>query len=555
LREGHTISTDVLVIGSGLAGMRAAIEARRQDVSVSLVDKTLIGVISNSAFAGGSLRGASPGIRHRYDDPETHFKETVECGEYLGDQRLTEILAFEAPSRIQELKELGVEPIVLNRERQDEAIKRGLVHWARVGGTGLLRPLLKTAKKMGIKMYPLTVIFDLVKVRNTVVGAIGFRIPGREPLFFEAKSTILATGGAGEIYERNYTTKNTTGSGYAMAYRAGAELIDMELVQFGDPIICEPGLPMWQIVDCKAEKEGVLRNALGEAFLQRHFPSEGLELTKSMVSRAIYKEILEGRGDRGAVFVDFTHIPKEIWDEPRGRYLINILRGFDPQKQLIHVAPGALKNVGGVRINEVCETSLNGLYAAGEVSGLVHGAARLGGNALSGCIVFGARAGESAARRALSIEIAKMERGQIDAKREKLGEIMERPASEEGRPIGIKKRVKSIMLKYVGPISNRGNLENAILALNQVRKERLPKIFARSPRQLREAIEAVDMIDVAELVARSALFRTESRGCHFRSDYPTRDDKNWLRNVLVRVKKGEVELSTQPVVTTRLRPE
>ena len=198
---------------------------------------------------------------------------------------------------------------------------------------------------------------------------------------------------------------------------------------------------------------------------------------------------------------------------------------------------------------------MNGLYAAGEVSGLVHGAARLGGNALSGCIVFGARAGESAARRALSIEIAKMERGQIDAKREKLSEIMERPASEEGRPKGIKKRVKSIMLKYVGPISNRGNLENAIQALNQVRRERLPKIFARSPRQLRDAIEAVDMIDVAELVARSALFRTESRGCHFRSDYPTRDDENWLRNVMVRMKKGEMELSTQPVVTTRLRPE
>jgi succinate dehydrogenase/fumarate reductase flavoprotein subunit len=226
--------------------------------------------------------------------------------------------------------------------------------------------------------------------------------------------------------------------------------------------------------------------------------------------------------------MDFTRVSKDAWTEEKGKYVRSLLRGLDPQRQPVHVAPGALKNVGGVHINEVCETNLTGLYAAGEVSGLVHGAARLGGNALSGCIVFGARAGYSAARRALSIETITMEPEQIDAKKEKLIEILERPPVDEGSPKEIKKQVKSIMLKHVGPISNQGNLETAIEALGQVRKERLPRMFAKNPRQLRDASEAMDMLDVAELVARSALAKINT--------------------------KGEMELSTQPVVITRLYP-
>jgi succinate dehydrogenase/fumarate reductase flavoprotein subunit len=254
--------------------------------------------------------------------------------------------------------------------------------------------------------------------------------------------------------------------------------------------------------------------------------------------------------------MDFTQVSEGAWAEEKGRYFRSLLRGLDPQRQPVHVAPGALKNVGGVHINEICETSLKGLYAAGEVSGLVHGAARLGGNALSGCIVFGARAGFSAAQRALSLETINIKRQQIDAHKEKLLAITTQPISDTGSPKEIKMQIKSIMLKYVGPISNQDNLEAAIEALTHLRKERLPMLFAKNSRQLRDASEAMDMLDVAELVARSALFRTESRGCHFRSDYPARDDDNWLKNVLTRINSnGEMELSTQPVVMTRLYPQ
>ncbi len=560
----ETIETDVLVIGTGGAGLRAAIEARNYGVDVLLADKSLIGLNNNTRFSGGGIRAASKGgtraplLITTFESPLEHFKDTIRVGEFLNDQRLAEILCFDAPARILELIDFGLEHL------HEIMLRSSFPH-----GTQIVKPLLETIERINVKTYRRLFTLDLIAEDNTIMGALGFDVDTGKFVMVKAKSVILATGGGGEVYERNEDAITSTGDGYAMAYRAGVELMDMEIVHFEPYVHAEPDLPMMDRHESAAGCYGILRNKFGEDFLPNYIPRVGppqgafteqfgvcMADIRCHVSRAMAQEVYEGRGDKGAVLYDLTGVSEDIWqsDIPSG-YLRNVLaRGYDLSKTPIHVFPAVICTLGGIRINEEGQTGLGGLYAAGEVTGGVHGAMRPSGNALTDTIVFGARAGRSAAKRALSVRMPDVDPKRIADKKEFAEEILQRPPSREGDPEEIKKAIKSTMWNHVGPLRKKEGLDEAIHILDQIQRENRPKVFANSRLKLRSAIESINMLTTAQMIAKSALYRTESRGGHYRLDLPIRDDQKWLKNILIRKRDRGMELTTEPAVTTWFRP-
>jgi len=562
-RSEKEIRTDVCIIGTGGAGLRAAIEARRHGVEVLLMDKVVIGTNNNTRYSGGGFKAALPGILSSaytkiFDSPREHFEAALIHGEYLNDQWLVETLCYDAPARLLELKDFQVEHF------RDLYLKVPYPH-----GTGLVKPLINKIKEMGCKTRPGLVATDLSVRDGVVKGLFGFDVYAGSWISIFAKSIILATGGAGEIFERNDTTANTTGDGYALAYSAGTTLRDMEIVQFEPYIQAEPGLPMMDRHECEAEFYGILRNRYGEDFLKNYLPPSkealdafhkqfGSHLTdiRERVARAMAQEVYAGRGDQGAVLFDLTHVPDEKWNaDLASRYTRKVLlRGFDIKKKPLHVFPGAICTLGGIRINPFTETDIKGLFAAGEVAGGVHGAARLGGDALVETIVYGARAGKAAALHALSTPKPTSLPGSSRA-RKAFETFLANPASEAGNPAQIKKRIKSIMWQKVGLLREGAGLRQALQEVRQIQEEALPHLFAQTYRDLREAAEARNMVLVAEMVTRSALMREESRGAHYRLDFPYRDDRNWVKNIFLSEKEGRMSLRKEPIRLLQVRPQ
>ena len=562
LERERVRETDVLVIGTGTAGLRAAIEARRYGVDVTLVEKMEPGRVSNSAYAGGGFRSfRSQGLKafHTFND---HFKRTIEIGDYLPNQRLAEIFTLEAYPRIVEMEEFGVDL------RRPAAPHRG--------GQRVTLPMTKYARDQGVHVLSNTFITDLLTVGDAVAGAIGFDVFSGDLVVVRAKSTVLATGGAAEIYSRNDTTANVIGEGYEMAYQVGASMIDMEMVMPDPTLLAEPNFPTALFFrQTPVRERGVFRNAAGETYLlkfvkehklaapdatfstdDRYQLRYGLEPgdIREHESRAMVIEVLEGRGDDGAILFDMTRVPREHWSNEKSKSTVSMLRGFPADERPIHMYPGMICTLGGIRINEDGETDVPGLYAAGEVTGGVHGAGRLGGNALSVCIVFGARAGRSAALRARSIQTPDVDATQVEERKERIREITRRGRSDKG---GVKKltaELKSLMWERVGVVRDGQGLETSLSEIDGIREERLPYLYAENPRQLMRAVELMKMLDAGEMIATAALMRRDSRTCHYRLDHPETDNRNWLKNVLLRKEDGEMRLWTEPVVITRMPP-
>jgi succinate dehydrogenase/fumarate reductase flavoprotein subunit len=564
-RKDKKIETDVLIIGSGLAGIRAAIEAKRYGVDVLLLDKSVIALNNSSAFSGGCFKVALPGLLDAmgryikiYDGPEEHFKHMVEYGGFLNNQDLAETLCVEGPSRVLELQEFGV------------------AHWNDFNlavpyphGKGYMVPLRDYAKKVGVRVRSRSVVTDLTKKGGRVTGAVGFDAYSGDFLIFKAKSVILATGGGGEIYKRNDTPYTITGDGFAMAHRAGAKLINMEITMFEPYVQAEPGLPMMDRHECEAEFYGILRNKDGEDFLPKYIslkgqPDDRFDLAygawvpdiREIISRAMAMEVNEGRGDQGAVLFDLKEVPDEKWDaDLASRYTRDVLlRGFKIKERPIHVFPGCICFLGGIEIDPDCRTNLDGFFAAGEITGGVHGGRRLGGNALTDCIVFGTRAGKSAARYALRNDLPQDSPEQVKGKKEMLLEIMKRPPEPAASPDALQERIKSLMFDHVGILRKGDGLSKALNELREMKEELLPNLSAKGLRELKKAVEVTNMVLTSEMVTRAALLREESRGDHYRLDFPERDDRNWLKQITVKDKEGKIDLGTQPIPITRLRP-
>ncbi len=545
-REIH--HTDVLVIGSGGAGCRAAIEASKQGLDVTIISKGLSFKSGCTTLAEGGYNAAF-GYVDEEDSTEAHFKDTLKGGAYLNDTKLVKILVEEAPERLEELESYGAmfdrqESGKLNqRPFGGQTFRRTCFQGDRTGHE-MMTALKEEVIRRGIKTIEEMIITKLLTddEDGSILGACGLSLKTSDFLIFQARSTVLATGGAGWMYPVTSNAMQKTGDGYALAYQVGADLLDMEQVQFHPTGMLYPESRRGVLITEAVRGEGGrLFNSKGERFMKKYDP-RGELATRDVVARAIYQEIIEGRGTkRGGVYLDVTHLPREVIEEKLETMLQQFLDiGIDIREEPMEVAPTAHHFMGGARINEHGETTVKNLFAAGEVAGGVHGANRLGGNALADTQVFGRRAGEAAAKNALLKKDEKYE-----------DVIMEQATAEQDRiqslfkdgeyyPFEIRKELQEVMWKYVAIIRNKEGLKTAIARIKEL-KEMLARVKVPSVdvynKDLQDALEAEKLLEVALLTAESALIREESRGAHFREDYPeTRDE--WKKSIVLNRDKG-----------------
>ena len=563
--EYGKIRTDLLIIGGGGAGVRAAIEADSLGVSVALLSKGVISRCGLTPMAGYSYQAAF-GHSNPSDNPRVHFEDTVQEGRRLGDENLIQCLTEEAMARALEMEKYGVR--FTKTEGKFAQVRHPGQTYPRINripGRGYqmmvgLKEELNRHKKVQV-FEDCVVSKILTDSSGRPAGAVAFLQREGRLLAFQSKAVLLATGGYEELWEKTDTAPDSTGDGTALAFDLGAQLVDLEMmlyypiVTLGSKVF--PSMRQVLQYESLLEKEylgGRLLNAQGKEFL----PPGKLPVRDVLIS-LILKEREEGRTtERGGVFIDLTKLPispEEIErriDQVGARVQFNRIRylGLDLTRDRIEVAPACHYSLGGVKINEYTETSVPGLFAAGEVSGNIHGANRISGNALAETQVFGRRAGEFASREAKShTGFPPPNSKEIEEEIQKVENFFA-PQKDSLRPRELKKRIQRIMEEKVGLNRDASGLREAIESIRDLRKE-LPRIRVPQVRvfnyELQEAIEVHFMVRVAELVARAALGRTESRGHHFRSDYP-REDPVWLKHTLIQKKGESLECTSAPVV-------
>ena len=540
-----TLTTDVLVIGAGLAGLRAAIQIRRYDLDVIIAEKST-GRTNLSTVAGGTQ-----GIVMNYwslsmpRGLNALFERGVKGGAweimYGKDQRMEEINAVEQIPYQDELSEFGV----LNPRDQKSYGPPGRMSWATTG------PMYKYVQEQGAKLKKFFNITDILTVNNRCVGAVGFDVVSGDFIVVSAKAVVMATGGAGECWERNNTPVRSTGDGHSIAYRNGVEMNMMEYESFDAWIISEKNQPQYWIPPSYARTMVNLTNADGDDFLPNYITlGEGATLKPgdpfhikygtpvidnvATIARAMANEVLEGRGDDGGVLADFTHIPEKVWRaEPKGIAGLHAMRNFEWEKKPIHLYPGALGSWGGIKITEECETNIPGLFAGGEVSY---------GEDLKYTLVFGVRAGRSGAEFALNTPRIEPNPIQVKEKKDYLDRFMSRRKNADGNPRAIREAVQKLSMDKFSVLKTEKGLLEGLAELDDIRKIAQEKMYAKDPRELRLAFESDCMIDCQEMHAKAALMRTETRGVHNRLDYPYMDNDLWIKDVRLMKKNGEMKL-------------
>ncbi|MDD1666903.1 MAG: fumarate reductase subunit A [Methanomicrobiales archaeon] len=511
MRADDTVECHVLVIGSGGAGVRAAVEAEQYGDTV-LVSRSLAGKGGCTPMAEGGYNA----VLRESDSCVLHKEDTIRGGAYLNDPELVDILVSEAPERFLELVCWGA---VFDRTDTEEFAQRsfGGQRIARTCYAGdrtgheMMMTLLERLRASNVTVLQEVSVIDLLKREGRVVGAVSLDAAG-DLSVIHADSVVLATGGAARIYDISTNSATGTGDGFAMGYRAGAELIDMEMVQFHPTGAVYPYDARGRLITEAVRGEGgILLNSKGERFMERYDP-ERMELsTRDVVARSIHREISEGRGTpRGGVWLDVTHLPAERIEKRLPLMLEQFLAfGIDIRKERMEVSPTAHHFMGGLRITPTCETTVPGLYACGEAAGGVHGANRLGGNSLAETQVFGKRAGEAAGR-APSRGI-RVDSRQLDSYRRKIEEFREGGVN----PAMVVKKLQEAMWTGAGIFRNVKDLEQTLLDVEKLSKK---KLLAQTPANRAECFTVQNMCLVASLVIRSALLRGESRGAHVRTD-------------------------------------
>ncbi|MGV8144928.1 MAG: fumarate reductase (CoM/CoB) subunit TfrA [Methanothermobacter sp.] len=540
--EREIYNTDILVIGSGGAGCRAAIKASKLGLDVIIISKGLSFKSGCTTLAEGGYNAAFAYV-DKEDSIEAHFNDTLKGGAYLNDPELVRILVEEAPERLTELESYGA---MFDRQPSGElnqrpfggqTFRRTCFQGDRTGHE-MMNALKEEIIRLGIRTIEEVMITSLLTDNDgSVWGACGISIKNSDFQIFQAKSTIIATGGAGWMYPVTSNAMQKTGDGYALAYREGADLLDMEQVQFHPTGMLYPESRRGVLITEAVRGEGGrLFNSRGERFMKKYDP-RGELATRDVVARAIYREIIEGRGtERGGVYLDVTHLPNEQIEEKLETMLQQFLDvGIDIREEPMEVAPTAHHFMGGARINEHGETTVRNLFAAGEATGGVHGANRLGGNALADTQVFGRRAGEAAAQNAMESE-PKMDKHtlmeQADTEEKKIRSLL-----KDGKyyPFEIKKELQETMWKNVAIIRDSEGLKTAIDRIEELKNMmadvKIPDIKVYN-KDLQDYLEVENLLEVALLTAEAALIREESRGAHFREDYPETLDE-WRKSIIM----------------------
>ncbi len=548
---------DVLIVGAGGAGLRAAIGSFDKGAKTLIVCKSLLGK-AHTVMAEGGIAAALGDVDPQ-DGWEVHFSDTMVEGQYLGNWRMAEIFAKEAIDRVYELEGYGA---LFDRTKDGKISQRAfgahkyrrLCHIGDRTGLELIRTLQDQVIMRGVPFMDEVAVTRVLKDPETgrASAALGIEIRSGKLLLFRFKAVILATGGCGKIYQVTSNSYESTGDGIAIAYKAGAELMDMEMIQFHPTGMIYPaGVRGMLVTEAVRGDGGVLTNAVGERFMSKYDPKRMELSARDVVARAVYSEITAGRGTKsGAVYLDISHKGSDYIKKRLPSMYDQFMEfaGVDITKQKMEVAPTVHYQMGGVKVDpETGETLVKGMYAAGEVACGLHGGNRLGGNSLSDILVFGKRAGEAAATAVAGAELPAVADQEVQ---EEITRVLSPFSAGDGtNPFLLKEEIAKNMWAHVGIIRNEKDLEAGLEDVGRLRKvsEKVRAAGGRAYNQSwLDSLQVWDMLLGCEAVIRSALERKESRGAHARSDHPGKDD-SWLVNILTFERSRRMVHELRPV--------
>jgi succinate dehydrogenase / fumarate reductase flavoprotein subunit len=580
-------SCDVLILGAGSAGLRAAIEAHDAGSQVLIVSKSRRGD-PHTVLARGGINAAL-GTMDPQDNWMIHAADTLREGLFIGNYNKVKVLCKSAPNAVTELVNWGAR---FHREPDGRLTQRffGAHTYRRTCFSGdwtgkeIIRVLMKQVRLRKIKFIDnvyITKLLQSADIENTrgaqekgkekkeeeILGAMGIDLKKKNIIIFKAKCVILATGG----YTRVYPVSSSRifenyGDGAALAYEAGVDLVDMEMVQFHPTGMVWPKKAVGTLATEAIRGEGgLLLNSKGERFMKNYYPQR-MELgPRDVVARSIYNEIISERGtNHGGVWLDITHLPKaNILERLPTMYdQFKRIAGVDISKDKMEVAPTAHYSMGGVKVDLKCQTNLKGLFAIGEVAGQVHGANRLGGNSLLGTVVFGKIAGREAAAKVAREKKKRTINTKSSSSSPSLSSILGVTETKDKKklattlfavkqPVRIRSQIQQVMQENAGIIRERSKLRKGIKKISELEKTFYSKNSVLSSFKNYENVvstwEVKSALIVCKAVLRSALMRQESRGAHYRSDFPDRDDRKWKVNIYCRKRGREMFLFKQPV--------
>ncbi len=552
-------SHDVLIIGAGLAGMRAALAVGQNGVDVAVISK-VHPVRSHSNAAQGGINAA---LEHAGDDWRDHAYDTVKGSDYLGDQDAIEVMCREAGSEVIQMEHFGV---TFSRDEEGRLGTRAFggqgkartFFVADFTGQALLHVLYEQIMRVGVRVYEEWFVLDLIVEDGQCAGAVVMEIRTGDVHVIRAKAVIMAAGGLGRVFEPSTNALICTGDGMGLAYRAGASLMDMEMVQYHPTTLKGSGV----LITEGARGEGAhLLNSEGERFMKRYAPNMMELASRDVVSRAEQTEINEGRGLDGCVLLDMRHLGERVIRE-RLTQILDIARDFanvNLFEEPVPIRPGMHYQMGGVKTDIDGQTQLPGLYAAGEVACVsVHGGNRLGANSLLDTLVFGRRSGEHAAELAKSKSHSSVDDSAAVGQKASIQRLLDN--EKNGDMFGqIRQDMGGAMNEHLAVYRNQSGMESALDTVRQLR-ERYRSVYVQDKGRtwntnLVFTLELGFMLDCAEAVTLAAIERKESRGAHTREDFPDRDDENWLKHILVEQTEDGPALSELPVVVTQWEPQ
>jgi len=549
LLTAKKFETDVLIIGAGGAGLRAAIAAHNQGVRVLVVTK---GDYPSGCITATAM-GAMSAPMNRQDSADRHFEDTIRGGYSLNNAKLVRLLVDQAVDRARDIEGYGTEFQKDSGEYDlfpfpGNTFPRGVLAGDLYRG-GFFKGLVKEAARLEIQILEHVMIFDLIKEGEAVVGAMGLETNQDRLFHIHAKAVVIATGGAGNLYSLTTNIPGITGDGFALGFNAGAKLADMEFMQSRACMIYPTamrGTP--PPADGCVTIGGRFYNGLGERFMKKYYPEKLEQVTRSETARGAQKEIMEGRASlHGGVYGDLSGVAKEDLAKFKGFVQTCAEINFDPTWQPYEWAPGAHYFMGGIVINEKCETGVLGLYAAGEAQTGVMGANRLAGNALTETQVFGAIAGAAAAQRAQTMGLPGVAPEREKKAQDRIETILKRKKGIDYREV--RGEITETMTLHAGVLRHEDGLRRALRSLDEIQQKKIGSICLPEKSTLKGLagiLETENILAVSRLILQAALLRTESRGAHNREDYPETDEK-WLRNIVFQRQGEETAVNVAPI--------